>query len=483
MKTKGLPFVHLIKTPMNNYAYDVNTNAFIGLSDDTYSYLEEVLNTGTPELPAPVNVEFSLEKLSKQGFFSDKHPKRIEHGETQFLKYHLNENLKHITLQLTQECNFRCSYCTYGSKDFQYQREHSSKKMPLETAISAIDFFAAHSANQSEVNVGFYGGEPLLEYDMMKTVIEYAEKKFFGKELTISFTTNGSLLTLELARYFSSHNASVTISLDGAPETHNRSRKFAATGDSTFDTVKKNLDEIKKELPEWFRRILLNVVIDPRYSCCSLHDFFSNDATLGQSQMVVTYIDDFFSLEKYYASDIFSFENNSYLLKAYLAYLGKYPMAKTTRVARQFVFTNFTKSEKNLKMSMGLFETNAPGGPCIPGERRLFVSVDGLFYPCERVSETSELMIIGNLREGFDVDKAKRVLNVGGLTDEECKNCWAFRHCSICVKHCDNNGEFCPELKLSQCDGVRESVERSFKEYLLLRDFDVPIEAIINIGV
>ena len=387
-----------------------------------------------------------------------------------------------MTLQVTQECNFRCSYCTYGAKDHQYQREHASKKMPLETAIKAIDFFAARSANQGEATIGFYGGEPLLEFEMIKALIEYAEKKFIGKSLSFSITTNASLLTLDIARYLSGHDVSLTISMDGAPEIHNRSRKFSETGGGTFSAIAKNLNEMKKELPEWFEKILINVVIDPRYPCDALHAFFSNDAALKKAQMMVTFVDDFFSLEKSYSSDVFALENNRHLFKAYLALLGRHATAKTSKVARQFVFAGLDQSEKRMKMSSGLFDSNAPGGPCIPGEKRLFVSADGLFYPCERVSETSESMIIGNLLDGFDVEKAKKVLNIGSLTEEEFKDCWAFRHCTICAKHCDNNGELCPELKESQCGGVRDSVLRGFKEYLLLKDFDVPIEAIRDFG-
>ena len=60
--------------------------------------------------------------------------------------------------------------------------------MSYETAKAAVDFFAEHSANQNDVCVGFYGGEPLLEYDLIKAMVEYSEKIFKGKNLT--FTVN-----------------------------------------------------------------------------------------------------------------------------------------------------------------------------------------------------------------------------------------------------------------------------------------------------
>ena len=478
MKTQGLPFIHLIKTPLNNYAYDVNTNAFIELGDETYAYLKALLDSGDPGFPAPPEVEHSMSHLRAQGFFSAKHPKKIEHIQSSLMEYRLNENIKQMTLQITQECNFRCSYCTYGAKDFQYQREHSSKKMSLETALSVVDFLVAHSTNQDEVVIGFYGGEPLLEFEKIRTIVEYAEKNFFGKDLGFSLTTNGSLLTLEIAKFFAAHNFNLIISLDGTPETHDRSRKFAATGNGTFATIKKNLDEIKREFPAFFKRISFNIVIDPRYSCNNLHTLFNEDDTFKESQIMSTVIDDFFSTEKAIPSDIFVRENNYHRFKAYLALLGRYPLTKVSRIAEDSILASYRELEDNLKMSTELSDIMAPGGPCIPGERRVLVSVDGIFYPCERVSETSEPMMLGNLCDGFDVEKARKVLNIGQLTEEDCKNCWAIRHCSICAKHCDNIDELCAQLKRSQCDQVKEAVELQFKEYLLLKDFDVPINTI-----
>lgn len=478
MRTQELPFVHLMKTPLNNYAYDVNTNAFITLSDETYTYLEELLYGDDPTLPAPPSVEKSLEHLRAQGFFSSKRPKKIEHPQSAFLEYHLNENIQHMTLQVTQQCNFRCAYCTYGAKDFQYQREHTSKKMSLETAISAVDFFATHSTNQSDVAIGFYGGEPLLEFEMIKTIIAYAEKKFFGRSLSFPITTNGSLLTVEMARYCSDHDVNLTISLDGTAEIHDRSRKFTETGGGTFATIKKNLDEIKQELPDFFERIFFNIVIDPRYPCNNLHTLFSEDDTFKNVQIMSTLIDDFFFLEKAIPSAVFMRENNHYRFKAYLALLGRYPQTNVSRVAEDAVWTSYNQLEDSLTVSTEIFDTMAPGGPCIPGEQRLFVNVDGIFYPCERLSETSEPLMIGNLRNGFDLAKARNALNIGQLTEEDCKDCWAFRHCKICVKYCDNNGELCADLKRSQCDRIKREVEFQFRDYLLLQDFGVPIHTI-----
>ena len=109
-------------------------------------------------------------------------------------------------------------------------------------------------------------------------------------------------------------------------------------------------------------------------------------------------------------------------------------------------------------------------GPCIPGQRRLFIDVNGGFYPCERVSETSDAMNIGNVRDGFDFEKARSLLNISQLTEKQCKNCFALRHCNLCAKYCDNNGELSSELKLSNCKNVRFAAEDTFKNYLMFKE-------------
>jgi uncharacterized protein len=80
-------------------------------------------------------------------------------------------------------------------------------------------------------------------------------------------------------------------------------------------------------------------------------------------------------------------------------------------------------------------------------------------------------MCIGSLKEGFNFEKARNYLNVCKLTEEQCKNCWAMGHCTICGRVCDNNGELSAELKLARCDRVRYETEYSLLRYTFLKEF------------
>lgn len=126
-----------------------------------------------------------------------------------------------------------------------------------------------------------------------------------------------------------------------------------------------------------------------------------------------------------------------------------------------------------MKPSTGLAPVMAPGGPCVPGQRRLFVNVDGALYPCERISETSDIMRIGDIYNGIDHAKVDALLNIGQLTEEKCKHCYAVRYCTLCAKNCDNNGELSPELKASNCQSVHNEVMEKFRDYLFTREFSI----------
>lgn len=107
---------------------------------------------------------------------------------------------------------------------------------------------------------------------------------------------------------------------------------------------------------------------------------------------------------------------------------------------------------------------------CVPGKTRLLITVDGDLYPCERVSEESEVMKIGTIFEGFDIEKAKALMNIGQLTSEQCKECFAIHNCFLCAKYADNNMELSGKLLSCYCKDVREKVKYDFLDLIMLRE-------------
>ena len=133
----------------------------------------------------------------------------------------------------------------------------------------------------------------------------------------------------------------------------------------------------------------------------------------------------------------------------------------------------------SLKSTSGIQDIMAPGGPCVPGKGRLFVTVDGHLYPCERVNET-DAYCIGDLTNGFDYEKAGRMLNVGTITENSCKNCWAMRHCTICSKYFDYAQNNAAAEKLKFCDSVKKSVSKKIRALILLSELEVYYKDILK---
>ena len=457
------PFIYPLKTPLGNYFYDVNRNQIVAVDHvELYDAICSYWETGV----IPPNAAKTIELLQKDGLLSTEHPEKMQHPALDTLEYRLKHNIEHITMQITQQCNFRCSYCVYTANDYMLQREHSSKKVTWEMAKRIIDFYFQNSLEAEYPNIGFYGGEPLLEFDLLKKAMLYAEELFEGRELSFTTTTNASLLTREKVEFLKEHNILVMISLDGMPEVHDRSRKFAANGKGTYAAIEKNLLMIAEEYPDFFQKLRVNVVVDSRYGCDALYRFFLEHPLFSKLSIRSNLIDDQFCMEKTVITEQYYAENNRHIFKAMMSELGRYPKEKVSPLVQAGISSALEPLRKSL-LHNNMGKTMSHGGPCVPGEHRLFITVDGEFYPCERVSETSPVMRIGSIDEGFDYEQAKKVLNVAQLTEEECKNCWAIQHCSTCAKYCDNNGELSAEMKRLNCPKVLSTVEYNFRDYLL----------------
>ncbi|WP_353093568.1 hypothetical protein [Tissierella praeacuta] len=117
-------------------------------------------------------------------------------------------------------------------------------------------------------------------------------------------------------------------------------------------------------------------------------------------------------------------------------------------------FPSIKKACGKLARHVTLGSINCPSGPCIPGNNRLMVSVDGLLLPCERVSENIDSNCIGSIDSGFNIENAEKILNIAQSVIENCKECFAFRHCTLCVK--EHECKLIDEDRIrSKCKDVR----------------------------
>lgn len=458
------PFIHLFKTYGNFYIYDVNKNSIIKVEKDTWKYL----NNDTDLICNNLNAIEKIQHLKEKGFLSSNRVQEILHPADEILEDYISNRVLMVCLQVTQQCNLRCEYCAYsGGYD---NRQHTNKRMTLELAKKGIDFLITRSSDLKKVAVGFYGGEPLLEFELIQDIVEYVNRNAVGKEVIFTITTNATLITKEIIEYFNQNNIHMVISLDGPKEIHDKNRKFVFNKCGTFDKVVENIQLIKKEYPEYMKNVTFNAVLDPQNDLKCVHEFFDDFDTIKESAVMYSQISNYYSKTQIGYDEAYYIEMNYELFKLFLSKLDKLDEKYISKLVNsrigqlQDIYDHFCKSEK-------LPEKMHHGGPCIPGTQRLFLNAFGEFYPCEKVSETSSITRIGNIEDGLDLNRVRQILNVGKLTEGKCKNCWAIRFCNQCIASADSGKGMEKDIKAERCYGSVKRAEDNLKDICTLIEF------------
>lgn len=462
-----VPFIEVFRTPNSCYFLDVNENELIPISEASFQYLCALMS-GKYDREQPVPQELS--EFQAQGYLaSESAVKEVRHPYTKFIGTFLDRKLAKITLQLTQNCNFRCKYCIYSEDHNVRQRAHSTERMSWEVAKKAVDFLWTHSVDSKSVNVGFYGGEPLLEFPLIQRVVEYCEERFFGKGLTFTITTNGTLLSDEMIHYFQAHDISLMISLDGPKEINDQNRVFA-DGRGTYDVVMERIARLKEIAPEYAKRLQISMVMDPENDFDCINAIYLGGGTLDRMGIMPSIVDRDYDGDMVAFSEEYTWKYEYQRFLAILAHWGRFPEEKVSPIA-QYSLAAALNDDRLIGTSTGLHSVDSPSGPCVPGQMRLLVDVNGKLFPCERVSESSSAMCIGTLDRGFDVENASRLLNVGHLTEAACKQCWCFRYCTICAKRADDGSNgLSVDAKISFCDETRAGAYGRLKQHLFFKE-------------
>lgn len=140
--------------------------------------------------------------------------------------------LKSLCLNVAHECNFACTYCFANGGDYHGQVTLMSR----DVARAGIDFLVRESASHRNVEVDFFGGEPLMDWDVVVDTMEYARSTYPQKEWRFTLTTNGSLLRDDMFPVLEAYDVSIVLSLDGGRTAHDANRVFR-DGRGTFDTI------------------------------------------------------------------------------------------------------------------------------------------------------------------------------------------------------------------------------------------------------
>lgn len=318
--------------------------------------------------------------------------------------------VKALCLHIAHDCNLACKYC------FAEEGEYHGRRalMSFEVGKKALDFLIANSGSRRNLEVDFFGGEPLLNWKVVKQLVEYgrSQEEAHNKRFRFTLTTNGVLLNDEIMEFCNREMSNVVLSLDGRPEVNDKMRPFR-NGSGSYDLIVpkfRKFAESRGQMDYYVRGTFTRNNLD--FSKDVLHY-----ADLGFKQM---------SMEPVVAEPEMDYaireEDIPQILEEYDKLAVEY--IKRKKEGRGFNFFHF------------MIDLNA--GPCVAkrmagcgsGTEYLAVTPWGDLYPCHQFVG-NEKFLLGNVDTGIVNDEIRNEFKLCNVyAKESCRDCFARFYCS-----------------------------------------------------
>ena len=320
--------------------------------------------------------------------------------------------VKALCLHVAHDCNLACRYCFAGEGEYHGRRA----LMSYETGRKALDFLVAHSGSRRNLEVDFFGGEPLMNFEVVRKLTAYGREleKTHDKHFRFTLTTNGVLLDEEVMRFCNLEMDNVVLSLDGRKEIHDRMRP-TRNGKGSYDLIVPKFLEFARQRKELGKQYYIRGTFT-HYNLDFAKDVL-HFADLGFDQIsiepVVAPADAPYAIRP---EDLPVIKEQYDLLAL--------EMIRRQREGRGFTFFHFM--------------IDLTGGPCVykrlsgcgSGTEYLAVTPWGDLYPCHQFVG-NEAFLLGNVDEGVkreDIVKTFKSCNV--YSKKECADCFARYYCS-----------------------------------------------------
>ena len=318
--------------------------------------------------------------------------------------------VKALCLHIAHDCNLACKYC------FAEEGEYHGRRalMSFEVGKKALDFLIANSGNRINLEVDFFGGEPLMNWNVVKQLVEYgrSQEKEHNKKFRFTLTTNGVLLNDEIMEFCNREMSNVVLSLDGRPEVNDRMRPFR-NGNGSYELIVPKFQKFAKSRGEkdYFVR----------------GTFTRNNLDFGND--VLHYAD--LGFEKLSMEPVVAAPEEPYSIREEdLPQI----MDEYDRLAKEFV----KRQKEGRGFKFFHFMLDLSQGPCVAkrlsgcgsGTEYLAVTPWGDLYPCHQFVGNEEFLL-GNVDTGVVNTKVRdefKLCNV--YAKEKCKNCFARFYCS-----------------------------------------------------
>lgn len=318
--------------------------------------------------------------------------------------------VKALCLHIAHDCNLACQYCFAEEGEYKGSRE----LMSLSVGKKALDFLIAHSGERRNLEVDFFGGEPLLNWEVIKELVRYGREQeaLYHKRFRFTLTTNGVLLNDEIMEFANREMANVVLSIDGRKEVHDSMRPFSK-GAGSYDLILPKFQKFanaRKQENYYVRGTFTRHNLDFSKDVLHLADAGFRQISVEPVVAPVT--------EEY----AIRLEDVPRICQEY-DLLAK-EMIKREKEGRGFQFFHFM--------------IDLTGGPCVykrlsgcgSGTEYLAVTPKGDLYPCHQfVGE--EGFVMGNVFDGLRGEEIRREFaDCNVYTRKSCRDCFARFYCS-----------------------------------------------------
>ena len=393
--------------------------------------------------------------------------------------YIYSSNAANLILVVTEKCNLRCEYCVYSDK-YPKEVNFSEDVMSFEVAKNAIDLLNELYIQRVKKGmvkrpcITFYGGEPLLNFNLIKEATKYAKEII--PEAMFYITTNGTILTNEMIEFLVNENFFITFSLDGNKENHNRNRK-TISGQPTFEIIMSNIKKLQNYKLEKQKEIVIS------FNCCfdKYTDMEKAVAFFEQNYSLFSPFYILFSLVSIFDTTYYSWCKEQY--KNNSTFVEDNNINSINKLYEKFVKNNYNDETYSILnaifFSYFMFLIRDKGvkhsplnNCCIPTSK-IAISPDGTISLCEKMCKRHAL---GNCKNGLDLNIIQDVANKFIHALKKCENCPIKRLCNVCFMQMDENGEiseeFCNNEIYSKIDLLKKiygQLEQGIDLYNLFR--------------
>ncbi len=409
--------IHKFKFENSNILMDIHSGAVHIVDDVTYAIVEDVLSLSKEEVITKYRNDFAIkdieEAISELNILQEEEMLNTEDTYKDLVPAFMARNpvVKALCLHVAHDCNLACKYCFAGEGEY-----HGSRSlMSAEVGKASIDFLIKNSGHRKNIEVDFFGGEPLMNFTVVKEVVEYARSREAqtGKNFRFTMTTNGVLLSDKIIDFLNEHMHNVVLSLDGRPEINDKMRP-TCNGKGSYEVILpkfRKLVEKRGNKQYYIRGTYTHNNLDFSKDVLHMADAGFNEVSV---EPVVAPSNMDYALQE---TDI------NKLCEEY-EILAKEMLRRQREDGKCFTFFHFM--------------IDLTGGPCVhkrlagcgSGTEYLAATPEGDLYPCHQFVGMEEFKM-GDVWNGVhNLDKRQEFEKCNVYAKDDCTKCWAKLYCS-----------------------------------------------------